>query len=125
MQIEEDEKASPGEARNENETNIDRLLDKLPGAAVGAVECPRGTLYHYYDLDEKGVVRAADLITPSAQNTQRIESDIRNTVEARIAEVEDGARQALLQADLETLVRAYDPCNTCATHAVSIRVAKR
>jgi coenzyme F420-reducing hydrogenase alpha subunit len=125
LQIEEDEKASPGEARNENETSIDRLLDKLPGAAVGAVECPRGTLYHYYDLDEKGLVRAADLITPSAQNTQRIESDIRNTVESRIAEVDDAARQSLLQADLETLVRAYDPCNTCATHAVSIRVAKR
>ncbi|MBX9941704.1 MAG: nickel-dependent hydrogenase large subunit [Candidatus Obscuribacterales bacterium] len=127
-QIEDAELASlDGQSRfaAKGGNEMDVLREKLPGAAVGAVECPRGTLYHYYDLDEKGLVRGADLITPSAQNTQRIESDIRNTVEARIAEVDDLSRQSLLQSDLETLVRAYDPCNTCATHAVTIRVEKR
>ena len=50
------------------------------GKGVGAVECPRGTLYHCYELDETGKVVAADMITPSAQNTARIEEDISTVV---------------------------------------------
>jgi sulfhydrogenase subunit alpha len=86
------------------------------GQAVGAVECPRGTLYHYYSIDDKGKILAADLITPSAQNTARIESDIREVV--NLTRDQDAAT---MQNNLETLVRAYDPCNTCATHMVSVQ----
>ncbi len=89
------------------------------GSAAGAVECPRGTLYHYYEL-ENGVVKAADMITPSAQNTARIESDIRFVVQEHM----EKQTPQQLEASLETLVRAYDPCNTCATHMVEIRYAK-
>lgn len=89
------------------------------GRGVGAVECPRGTLYHYYELDEKGKIVAADMITPSAQNTAQIELDICTVVEQQMA-----LDPALLQGSLETLVRAYDPCNTCATHMVQIRRVK-
>lgn len=85
------------------------------GSAAGAVECPRGTLYHFYSIDEHGKIVTADMITPSAQNTARIELDIREVVE----QAED-LGSANLQANLETLVRAYDPCNTCATHMVTI-----
>ena len=53
------------------------------------------------------------MITPSAQNSARIELDIKEVVSQNINE-ED------LMPNLETLVRAYDPCNTCATHMVSI-----
>jgi sulfhydrogenase subunit alpha len=86
------------------------------GRGTGAVECPRGTLYHYYELDDKGTILSADMITPSAQNTARIELDIRSVVEQQMDE-----EPALLQTNLETLVRAYDPCNTCATHMVQVR----
>lgn len=89
---------------------------KKAGQAVGAVECPRGTLYHFYGLDKDGRIVAADMITPSAQNSQRIEFDVKTVVEQEIDQ-----RSASLQADLETLVRAYDPCNTCATHMVQVR----
>ena len=58
---------------------------------------------------------AADMITPSAQNTARIESDIRQLVAGLKEEQADS-----IQAKLETLVRAYDPCNTCATHMVQV-----
>lgn len=88
-------------------------LKPVAGAATGAVECPRGTLYHFYDLDEKGSIMDADMITPSAQNTARIEMDIKEVVG-------QSADKDCLMPDLETLVRAYDPCNTCATHMVSI-----
>jgi sulfhydrogenase subunit alpha len=86
------------------------------GMTVGAVECPRGTLYHSYSFDEQGAVVAADMVTPSAQNTARIERDIYEVVESSSAVAE-----AELQQRLETLIRAYDPCNTCATHMVRIQ----
>lgn len=86
------------------------------GTTTGAVECPRGTLYHNYTFDEHGTVTAADMVTPSAQNTARIEIDIRELVEQAGDSSSDD-----LQSNLETLVRAYDPCNTCATHMVRIR----
>ncbi|HEY9732585.1 MAG TPA: Ni/Fe hydrogenase subunit alpha [Drouetiella sp.] len=86
------------------------------GQGVGAVECPRGTLYHSYKLDEKGVVLAADMITPSVQNSAHIELDIRT-----VAELECKTSAEQMRTTLETLVRAYDPCNTCATHMVKIR----
>lgn len=87
------------------------------GKSVGAVECPRGTLYHFYEFDASGVVLAADMITPSAQNTARIECDIRVVAQQYI----DKQAPDELQASLETLVRAYDPCNTCATHMVQVK----
>lgn len=85
------------------------------GAAAGAVECPRGTLYHYYELDSCGTILQADMVTPSAQNTRGIEIDIKEVVRQLVGDSE------AIQSTLETLVRAYDPCNTCATHMVSVR----
>lgn len=86
------------------------------GRGVGAVECPRGTLYHSYTLDENGNITGADMITPSAQNSAHIELDIRKVAELELKKAPDR-----LRTTLETLVRAYDPCNTCATHMVSVR----
>jgi sulfhydrogenase subunit alpha len=90
------------------------------GRTVGAVECPRGTLYHSYTFDAHGTVESADMVTPSAQNTARIERDIREVVESSEGDINDA-----LQANLETLIRAYDPCNTCATHMVRIEYRNR
>ncbi|MCC7528233.1 MAG: Ni/Fe hydrogenase subunit alpha [Candidatus Melainabacteria bacterium] len=88
-------------------------LKPVAGRGAGAVECPRGTLYHFYEVDEKHSIVKADMITPSAQNTARIELDIKEVVASN-------AGGDTLMPNLETLVRAYDPCNTCATHMVSV-----
>ena len=101
-----------------------QTLEPRSGSGVGAVECPRGTLYHYYELDDKGTVLAADMITPSAQNTYRIERDIQEVVSQVVESLDQGEIEARLRANLETLVRAYDPCNTCATHMVSLKFAR-
>jgi sulfhydrogenase subunit alpha len=90
-------------------------LKPIAGSGSGAVECPRGTLYHYYDIDEAGKILQADMVTPSAQNTARIELDIREVVDQTLGKTSDQ-----LEGNLETLIRAYDPCNTCATHMVSV-----
>lgn len=88
--------------------------------AAGAVECPRGTLYHYYKADDYGKVAEADMVTPSAQNTARIEQDIREVVASELAKQNQASEEEIKQ-QLETLVRAYDPCNTCATHMVRLK----
>lgn len=92
-----------------------RKLAIPSGTVTGATECPRGTLYHHFRIDEEGVIQEADLITPTAQNVGRMEVDIREVVQQA-----PDPMAADLKNHLETLLRAYDPCNTCATHMVSI-----
>ncbi len=55
------------------------LLKPVAGNGAGAVECPRGTLYHCYEIDDDHTIVKADTITPSAQNTARIELDIKRS----------------------------------------------
>lgn len=115
--------------RNKSEWNTFEVRQKsrtevsaTAGSACGTIECPRGTLYHYYEIDQNGKVLSADMITPSAQNTYRIERDIQEVVtHSFIANPSENSE--LLRKNLETLVRAYDPCNTCATHMVSLRTS--
>lgn len=81
------------------------------GTGHSATEAPRGTLYHGISLDDDGVVTAGDVITPTAQNLANLEADMRAyapTV-AHLPERE-------FVAAIERLVRAYDPCLSCAVH---------
>ncbi len=81
------------------------------GVGVGALEAPRGTLYHKFWFDSEGFCTKADIITPTAQNLTNIEED----ANAILAQNKDKS-QAELQRLLEMLVRAYDPCITCSVH---------
>ena len=96
-----------------------------PGTGTGAVEAPRGTLYHSYSFDEAGRLTEADVITPTAQNLANLEKDLRVTAENLIGEPNKD-----LSSKLEMVVRTYDPCISCAVHLVEVnpnerRVAKR
>jgi sulfhydrogenase subunit alpha len=85
------------------------------GRGVGAIEVPRGTLFHEYELDGDGFVVTANVITPTAQNLANVERDLRTAVENLLAggEPQDDAR---LKLDLEMVARAYDPCISCSVH---------
>jgi len=85
------------------------------GTGIGAVEAPRGTLYHSYSFDEAGRLTEADVITPTAQNLANIEKDLRVSVENLIDEPKES-----LSSKLEMVVRAYDPCISCAVHLVEV-----
>jgi sulfhydrogenase subunit alpha len=81
------------------------------GAA--ATEVPRGVLFHAYELDSAGRVVAADVITPTAQNFNNAEDQLRATVrDSR------GEPDAVLRQRLEVVVRAYDPCISCSVHVI-------
>jgi sulfhydrogenase subunit alpha len=86
------------------------------GKGVGAIEVPRGTLYHYYEFDDSGKIIDADIITPTAQNLANVEKDMRGAIEILINEPLEAMRNSL-----EHIARAYDPCISCATHLVKIK----
>ncbi len=85
------------------------------GEGVGGVEAPRGTLYHSYKIDKEGKIEKADVITPTAINLENTEKDMRVACENNM----DKDREELGKI-LEMIVRAYDPCISCATHLVYI-----
>jgi len=89
------------------------------GEGVGAVEAPRGTLYHRYRVDGRGIVEEADCVIPTNQNLANIEADMRELVPTLLHRPEEEIRLAL-----EMLVRAYDPCLSCSTHLVRLRALK-
>lgn len=85
------------------------------GRAVGHSEAPRGTLIHDYEIDENGIVRAANLIVATQQNYAIINRSIEQAAISHVINRPDD--QALLNA-IEFSIRCYDPCLSCATHAV-------
>lgn len=87
------------------------------GRGVGAAEVPRGVLFHEYALDERGKVEAANLIIPTGQNLANIEGDLRVLTADLLRK---SAPKDEITRQLEMLVRAYDPCISCATHFLDI-----
>jgi len=91
-------------------------VDIRAGEGVAACEVPRGTLYHHYRIGDDGQVAGANCIIPTGQNLANIEADMRALVPRILDRTPDQIRLAL-----EMLVRAYDPCISCATHMLDIR----
>jgi len=78
---------------------------------IGAVEAPRGGLYHEIHLDEKGIITYANIITPTVQNLTSIEKSA-NALMEQFKDRPTKEKEKLLNM----LVRAYDPCITCSVH---------
>jgi coenzyme F420-reducing hydrogenase alpha subunit len=83
------------------------------GEGVGAVEVPRGILYHHYRIDEKGLIEKANCIIPTTQNNANIHFDLADLVAQAVA---DGKGDVEVKKLCEMLVRAYDPCISCSVH---------
>ncbi len=86
----------------------DALAPKLSlkaGEGAGASEVPRGSLYYYYKVDEKGAIKEADIVTPTVQNLTNVEEDANQLMKDT-----KGRPAAERKKLLEMLVRAYDPC---------------
>lgn len=87
------------------------------GTGHGATEAPRGLLYHRYRLDEHGTVLDAKIVPPTAQNQGSIEQDLREYVPRFPHEPDDRLRSRCEQA-----IRNYDPCISCSTHFLKLRL---
>ncbi|MGD9108000.1 MAG: Ni/Fe hydrogenase subunit alpha [Gammaproteobacteria bacterium] len=93
----------------------DRSFSVKAGTGVGAVEVPRGILYHEYTYDDKGYMQKANCIIPTGQNLNNIENDFR----ALLPTVLDKSQEEITLL-LEMMVRAYDPCISCSTHILDV-----
>ncbi len=89
------------------------------GRGVGAVEAPRGILFHDYTFDENGILTQANCIIPTNQNHNNIQKDMDKLVPTILDKTEDEIRLLL-----EMLVRAYDPCISCSTHLLKTSFIK-
>jgi len=90
------------------------------GEGTGATEAPRGLLYHRYKIDDNGMIQFAKITPPTAQNLPRIEADLFALAPQIVSMDEDKATRTA-----EHLVRAYDPCISCATHFLKLKVEEK
>ena len=91
-----------------------------PGVAFGASEAPRGTLWHRYEVNERGDVTSARIVPPTSQNQGRIEEDIALSLQNFGLDNDADA----LRLHAETVIRNYDPCISCATHFLQLKVRR-
>ncbi|MBM9520355.1 nickel-dependent hydrogenase large subunit [Desulforhopalus vacuolatus] len=86
-----------------------------PGRGIGALEVPRGILFHDYTIDEQGNCSQASCIIPTNQNNANIQKDM----EALVPTIMNRPQKEI-ELTLEMLVRAYDPCISCSTHYLNV-----
>ena len=91
-----------------------KLQPKL-GTGVAAIEVPRGTLWHEYTIDSNGIIKNANIITPTAQNLLNIQEDIRKFVPSIMR-----LKKEKIVAQIEKLIRGYDPCFSCSSHFLEV-----
>ncbi|HEU4421343.1 MAG TPA: nickel-dependent hydrogenase large subunit, partial [Pilimelia sp.] len=97
-------------------------VDVPPRAAAGfgATEAPRGVLFHRYELDADGLITSARIVPPTSQNQASIEDDLRRFVAARL-DLDDER----LTWQCEQAIRNYDPCISCSTHFLDLRIDRQ
>lgn len=86
------------------------------GTGIAALEVPRGTVYHEYELNDQGEVMHANIISPTTQNLLSIEEDIKQFLPTIL----DKPEQEIIK-ELEQLIRAYDPCISCSAHFLEVK----
>ena len=92
-----------------------RVQGEQRNKGIGVLEAPRGTLFHHYEIDDDGLVTRANLIVSTTNNNQAMNESIRQVASTYL----DGHEltEPLLN-QIEVAIRAFDPCLSCATHAV-------
>ena len=92
-----------------------------PRAGIGRAitEAPRGSLFHAYETDERGLIRSARIVPPTSQNQARIEADLCALVPEIIQRSQAEATSAC-----EMAIRNYDPCISCSTHFLKLEIRR-
>ncbi len=108
------------ELLSENEIKPEPVIKKEPREAVGVgvIDAPRGTLYHKVVLGSDGRIKEGEVIVPTGQNQINIEKHVGELVEQLIKD--ESITKEEIQFEIEKLIRAYDPCMSCASHFLKI-----
>jgi sulfhydrogenase subunit alpha len=94
-------------------------LDARVGTGTSLIEAPRGLLYHTATVNAEGIVEDYDVVVPTAQNQINIENDLRYHFERNLDKDDEG-----LRLDAEGIIRAYDPCMSCATNFLKMDLTR-
>jgi hydrogenase maturation protease len=92
-------------------------VPRRAGVGCGATEAPRGLLWHRYTTDVDGIITDARIVPPTSQNQHEIEHELAAVVEAGLA-----LDRPALTHRCEHAIRNHDPCISCATHFLDLRV---
>lgn len=103
------------------QTPSEPVIAVLPhaGTGHGCTEAPRGILYHRYTIDNSGTILSAKIVPPTSQNQSRIEEDLKHFVEENMR-----LSTEKLTWQCEQLIRNYDPCISCATHFLKLKIER-
>ena len=91
------------------------------GVGFGCTEAPRGLLWHRYELNDKGDVITATIVPPTSQNQARIEEDLRESLENYGLDRDNDE----IRYFSEKIIRNYDPCISCSTHFLQIKIQRQ
>jgi coenzyme F420-reducing hydrogenase alpha subunit len=94
-------------------------LNVRAGRGFGVTEAPRGLCYHRYDVDAEGRIESANIVPPTSQNQKQIERDLWGVVSANLSLADDD-----LKWRCEQTIRNYDPCISCAAHALRFTIVR-
>ena len=95
--------------------DVRRIPTALPTEGMGVVEAPRGTLFHHYKTDARGMVTMANMVVATGNNAARIAMSVEKAAKGLI---QGGNVTEGLLNKVEMAFRAYDPCLGCATHSL-------
>lgn len=82
---------------------------------IGIVEAPRGILIHDYEINDRGDIVRANIITPTCQNLLNMQEDIRVYLPSLLK-----LSEKKIVLEVEKLIRAYDPCFSCSAHFLKV-----
>ena len=108
LELAQDEEVASPEVRT--------IPTHTPDEGVGVLEAPRGTLYHHYQTDEKGIVQKVNLIVATGQNNPAMNMSVKRAAQ-KLIKAGSAVTEGLLNM-VEMAFRAYDPCIACATHTL-------
>ena len=99
-----------------------KVVDEKPvkkpakaGTGVGVIEAPRGILYHLAEVNGSGMITNYDVIVPTSQNQINIENDLKKYFGENLQKDRE-----ILRLEAQKIIRAYDPCMSCATNFLTI-----
>jgi coenzyme F420-reducing hydrogenase alpha subunit len=95
------------------------LFNPQPGVGCHATEAPRGLIYHRYRIGDDGLIAEAKIVPPTSQNQGQIENDLRAYV-PRVAAFDD----SVATRKCEHMIRNYDPCISCSTHFLDLKIER-
>ena len=83
---------------------------------VGLIEAPRGTLFHHYRINDNDQIEMANLIVSTTNNNEPMNRSVNHVAKA-VMTGKEVITEGMMNA-VEVAIRAYDPCLSCATHAL-------